>query len=434
MLKFIKNLFQKEEAKESLDLRFEEIPAWLESQQEAASRLLTDATKKERDEIRSATGELANVVQVLLAAQFNEGIHPKLRSIAEKSLPQYFKAIHAALEKPLPDEPGAFYTAAAELLKACINSARGQGKYLKTVFPEEMKNIESCVAIIGRGINAMNEPLKSFRSVTAKIEEATKLQGALADMYVDAGKLREKEERLDHRIREINERLSALEKTTAELEQKRSEKDLKDQETAIADLKKARDQIVHRYSALSMTASHVLRKAEKVAKRQHKPADERIIGNAIGILSDHAVPDCSDLVSALDAAYIPARRMIDAGEVVLKNKEERGLFASQDEFVSGIRELCSCYADESSRCDAAIGILAKNPVILRYEELTKEMTLLFESLAREKQVHTDLVQWHHDLIAKIPTVQEHLKKALEGIVGGDVQVFYPVTPSFPPRG
>jgi hypothetical protein len=41
-----------------------------------------------------------------------------------------------------------------------------------------------------------------------------------------------------------------------------------------------------------MTASHVLRKAEKVARRQHKSSDERVISRAIGILSDHAVPDC----------------------------------------------------------------------------------------------------------------------------------------------
>ncbi len=433
MLKFIKNMFRTEE-KESLEIRFDEIPAWLAKRKQEADSLLADSTVKEREEIRNAAAELSNVVQVLLAAQFNEDIHPRLRSIAEKSLPQYFKAIRTALEKPLPDEPGAFYAAAAELLRACINSARGQGKYLRTVFPEEMRDIEGCVATIGRGINAMNEPLKSFRAITAQITEAVKLQGALADIYEDTGKLREREARMDRHIGEINERLAALEKTAAELEQKRADKDLQDEEHAIAELNRARDQTVHRYSALSMTASHVLRKAEKVAKRQQKSADEHVILDAIDILSDHTIPDCTDLVAALDAAYVPARRMIDAGEIILKNKEERALFASQEDFSSGIRTLCSCYAEQASQCDAAGRAFAKNPVIVRSEELNREMTPLFESMAKEKRARSELVQWHSDLTAKIPSIQEHLQKALEGIVGGDVQVSYPESPSLSPGG
>ena len=433
MLKFIKKMFSQEE-KKPLVLCFDEIPAWLDIRRREAETLLTVSTEKEQAEIRSAITELSEVIQVLMAAQFNEDIHPKLRSIAEKSLPQYFKAVHAALEKPLPSEPEAFYTAAAELLRSCINSARGQGKYLKTVFPEEMKSIDACVSVIGRAINAMNEPLKSYRTVTAQIDDAMKLQGALGDIYEDAGKALEREGRMEQRIREINGQLTACEATAAELEQKRAGQDLKNQEGAVATMKKARDQTVHRYSALSMTASHVLRKAEKVAKRQHRTSDEQIIAKAIAILSDHDVPDCSDLAAALDAAYVPARRMIDAGEVVLKNREERGLFTSREEFSSGIRDLCTCFSDQSACCEAANRAIATHPVVIRHEELLRDMNKLFESLAKEKKVHAELVQWHSDLIRKIPLVQEHLQKMLVGIVEGDVQVSYPDSPPLSPGG
>lgn len=428
MLKFLKKIFREEE-KKSLAISFNELPAWLGERRAEAEGLLATSTQKERAEIRAAASELGNVVQVLLAAQFNEDIHPKLKSIAQKSLPQYFKAIHGALEKPLPEEPEAFYDAAVELLKACINSAQGQGKYLKTVFPEEMKAIESCVATIGRGINTLNQPFKAYGQATVQIAEAKKLHGALADMFEDSAKAKEKEERIERHIRDINGKLAALERDSADLERKRAEKDLQDQEGAIAGLKKARDQTVHRYSALSMTASHVLRKAEKVAKRQHKPSDERVIAKAMEILSDHAVPDCDDLVVTLDAAYLPARRMIDAGEIVLKNKEERNLFASQDVFTAGIRELCTCYADQSSRCDDAGRTFASHPVIIRHVELMGEMNQLFESLAKEKKAFADLRQWHEDLVQKVPAVKEHLQKTLVGIVGGDVQVSYPDSPS-----
>lgn len=431
MLKFLKNIFREDE-KKTLAIAFEEVPSWLQAKRAEAESLLETSTRKERAEIRAAAKELSNVVQELLAAQFNEDLHPKLKSIAEKSLPQYFRAIHVALEKPLPEDPGAFYAAAAELLKACINSARGQGKYLKTVFPDEMNAIEAHVAIIGRGINAMNEPFSSYRQVTGQIQEAIKFHNALCDMYSDSDKAQKKEDRLDRHIQEINEKIAALEKDSEALEKRRAETDLQEQETIINSLKKARDHTVHRYSALSMTASHVLRKAEKVARRQHKSSDERVLGEAIEILSDHTVPDCDDLVATLEAAYLPARRMIDAGEIVLKNKEERGLFASQDEFTAGIRELCTCYGDQSSRCDAAGREFAEHPVIRRHVELMGEMNQLFGSLAKEKKAFSDLRQWHDDLKKAIPPVKERLEKTLVGIVGGDVQVSYPDSPPSAP--
>ncbi len=426
MLKFIKDLFKPEE-KAPLLIRFDEIPPWLRSRRKAAIDRLESGIGKEQATVRSSAGRLREVVEILHAAQFNEGIHPRLKSIAQKSLPQYFKAITGALEKPLPDEPEEFYAAAAELLKACVNSAQAQGRYLKAVFPEEMRSINACVAEIGRSVNAMNEPLGSYRTETARVTGAEKLHAALLDISEDLAKSREKEERMMRRIEETGERIAACERTAGELERTRAEQDLAGQEKAVEKLKKERDVTVRQYSALSMTASHVLRKAEKVARRQHKPSDERAISAAMGLLSDHIVPDPAELVHALDAAYIPARRMIDAGEVALKNKEERALFSSQKEFSDGIKALSARYAEQAARFSAAEQAFSSHPVITRHEEVLKEMNQLFETRAKEKQSCADLKQWQSDLIRKIPDLREKLEKIMGEISGGDVQISYPDT-------
>jgi len=424
MLKFIRNLIRPGE-KKPLAIRFDELPAWLENRRLEAESLFDQATTTDRGEIRAAAEQLSRVIGILLAAQFNEEIHPTLKSIAQKSLPLYTKAIEAALEKPLPEEPGQFYDAAAELLKACINSANAQGKYLRTVFPDEMKAVSACVATIGRSVNAMNGPLGAYRAGAGSISEAVRIHAALSDIGEDIAKSREKEKRMAGRIRELNERIAGCERTLADLEHKRSVKELAGREQEIALLTGERDQTVRRYAALSMTAAHVLRKAEKVARRQQKPLDERAIQRAIALLSHHTVPDSEELVSALAAAYLPAKQMIDAGELALKNKEERSLFSSPEGFSSEVQTLCTAFSRQAAACEAAEREFSSHPVIARHADLTRERKQLFDTLAKEKQACRELVHWRDELAKKVPLLREQLLKMVGGISGSDVQIHYP---------
>lgn len=424
MLKFLKNLIRPEEP-EQLLIGFTGIPGWLSERRTESVATLDTGTKKERNEIRSSVEQLAQVIQILTAARFNEDIHPRLRSIAEKSLPQYTKAINGALEKPLPEEPPEFYTAAAELLKACINSSRGQGKYLQAAFPDEMKAITACIASIGRNINAMNGPVGTYRKRIARIDEAAKVHGALTDIDQDYAKSQEKEERMQRHIGKLNEQAAACEQTARALDQERTGQDLAGQERGLSLLKGECDQTMHRYSALSMTASHVLRKAEKVAHRQQKGGEGKAIAAAMSILSNHKVPDPSELPAALSAAYKPARRMIDAGEVVLKNREERELFSSEQEFLDRIMAPCTRYAQEHERYVAAERTFASHPVITRHAEVKRELKLLYETLAKDRQAHADLLQWQQELKGNIPGLKEQIRKIMGEIAGGDVQISYP---------
>lgn len=374
--------------------------------------------------IREAVRNLEQVVQTLRAAQFNKEIHPKLKSIAKNALPQFAKAMETALSKPLPGDVEAFYTTAAEILKGCLNSTRGQGKYLQTIFPEDMRLVRTGIDAIGREINAMTQALTLYRREMTLITEARKIHGALVDIEGDTEKSREKERRIDQRIQDNRNRIETCKQELSALEHDEAMHTLNNQRYAIQSLAEERKRTARQYTALSMTASHVLRKAEKIAHKTHKNPDEQTLRHAMAILSDHTVPNSLDLVQALTAVIPIAKRMIDTGDIHIKNKEERELFAEPDRFINEITSTCTAFSDQTRQYDTAELAFRSHPVVARREELIREKIQLEVMCAREEQSRTDLIKWRDEIHRNIPSLKEKLEKTVEEISGNDVQVQY----------
>ncbi len=93
--------------------------------------------------IRNAMAQLQHIINGIAGAEHDPAIHPKLKSIAKNSLPLFVKAMNASLSRELPADIEEFYAAAVECVKGCLNSTRGQGRYLQVVFPEEMKAVKT---------------------------------------------------------------------------------------------------------------------------------------------------------------------------------------------------------------------------------------------------------------------------------------------------
>ncbi len=426
MLDFLKKIIRSEEKKAAVAIDFSAIPARLEEEKEVAAARLMKASEKERATIRTAADQLHAVINTLLAAELNEDLHPKLKSIAKKSLPQYARAIAAALEKPLPDDAPAFYAAAAELLKTCISSATGQGKYLRTVFPEEMKDVSACVADIGRAINAMNGPIMAYREEMDRITEALRVHAALSDIGTDLAHSSEKEVRMARRIVEIEGRVAACRESLGELEREMGRSALDDREREISALKDEHERTERHYATVSMTASHVLRRAAKVARHPRRPADETALARAILILSDHDIPQAGVIGQVLDAAFVPVERMIATGDVSLRNPDERTLFASGEAFSRGICNPCTQLGNLAASIGSAEAAFAAQPVVARHASLTRELQSLSGMLAKENAAREDLRQWREGVEKNIPVLRQQLEKVM-GLIfsGSDVQIHFP---------
>jgi hypothetical protein len=420
-MKFLEKLFGKKEP-EVLTISMGEIPAYLNGREQTARSALMLETAEPQKKIRDAVLQLQQVMTVIARAEQDRQIHPKLKSIAKNSLPQFVKAMNASLAKSLPDEIEEFYPAATECLKSCLNNTRGPGRYLQAVFPEEMKAVRSGIDAIGHEINTLTASLARYRSEKTSINAALALHTALLDIRTDTIKADEKDKRITTRITEMTDRIAAIEN---ELQRFPSDDRMAEVNRLRDELNEAegrRDRALRTNTALSMTASHVFRKAEKIAVRQKHPSEISLLRHTMELLSDHMVPDTMDLAAALTATCPVAERMIAADEINLKNKEERAIFSDTKQFSMDICASCTDLGLQEEACRIAREKLASHPLLVRIHSLEREKAQLGTMLEKETQARIELNEWRRKTEEKIPVLTEELKKKIEDMIGEGVHL------------
>ena len=421
MYKFIKDLLKQKEP-EKWTLAFDAIPAWLDEREKTSRASLETETDVPVQNIRNATAQLQHIVNGIADAEHDPAIHPKLKSIAKNSLPLFVKAMNASLSKELPEDIEGFYSAAVECVKGCLNSTRGQGRYLQVVFPEEMKAVKNGIDAIGREMNAITTLLTTYRKQKALMNAIRTLHDALLDIRIDSEKSLEKDKRITTRITEITHRITCIEKELMDLSSDAGMKEVEEKKSALVEMEKKRDERIRTYTALSMTAAHVFRKAEKIATKQRHATEISTLRHTVDLLSYHTAPDTKDLASALTIAFPVTQRMIDAGEIVLKNKEERAIFSDTGRFCTEMCAICTDIITQELACKRVQDSLSSHPVLVRMNSLEREKTQLEYMLGKEHQSRKDLAEWSEKTQGRIPALTEELHKKIEEIGGGSVQL------------
>lgn len=420
MREFIKKLFAKPEP-ETLVIPFESLPPLLDSHGKEARSTLGRATLEPARTIRAGSMQLLPVVQVIENAEHDPAIHPKLKSIAKNTLPQFVRSMKTALAKELPDDPEEFYPAAVDMVKGCVNSMRGPGRYLVIVFPEEMKTLKGGIDAMGHEINALTAALADYRRVTGTLEEARRLYAAIGTLQEDCRIAKEKDVRATRRVREATERIAAIGREQESLHTDTANSGLESARDTLQEREVRRDATARAYASLSMTASHVFRKAEKIAARKKHPGEISALRHAMEILSSHDVPGPEDLKAALAAASPIVSRMIEAGEIPLKNKEERAIFHDTPHFITEICGACTRLADEDDACRKAREALDSHPLIKKAGSLDRERIQLTVILEKETADRKEREEWVQKTGRQIPAMQDELAKMVGAIMGKNVQ-------------
>nr|WP_320161352.1 hypothetical protein [uncultured Methanoregula sp.] len=421
MYTFLKKLLSKKEP-ETLTLAFDDIPAWLAAHEKTAHETLIAATEDPVRNIRNAAAQLQLIVNGITGAEHDPVLHPKLKSIAKNSLPLFVRSMNASLAKELPDDREEFYLATVECVKSCLNSARGQGRYLQIVFPEEMKSVKTGIDAMGREINGITAGLSAYRKQMAITTEVRSLHATLVTMKEDLARSTEKDTRIEKRIAESTARIAAIDTELAELNTGERIAEIAEQKSALLALEKARDDAIRHYATLSMTASHVFRKAEKISQKQHHNPETAALRHIMDLLSDHAIPDQEDLAEALKHACPVAGRMIESGEISLKNKEERAVFSDTARFCS---DMCAAGSEVNMHEQAYVAAeenLAGHPLLSRMQSLERERKQQQAVLAKETQNKAELAEWQLKTKEQIPVLFEDLTRKTGIIAGDNVQV------------
>jgi hypothetical protein len=420
MLKFLKSLIGSAPEKQ-VNLTFEEVPSWLDEREKAARDSISAEVQEPIQNIQNATANLQLMVNNLKGADQDPETHPKIKSIAKNSLPLFLKAMNSSLSKELPSEPEEFYTASVECVKGCLNAVRGQGRYLMVAFPEEMKGTKAGIDAIGREINVMTKALGRFKAEKARVEAARTAYAALSDARNDLERSFGKEERIRSRIAEIGERLDAITGEMTRLSADPVLLTLDAERDRCAELARQRDDLLRHYASLTMTASHVVRKAEKIAIRKNLSKEVHVLKDAMEILSDHEVAAAETVARALDTACPVVQKLIDEGDILLKNKEERAVFSDTGKFSGEVSGMCTRYRELEKQCrDGEEGLLS-HPVLSRLRSLEREKEQLGGMHIHEDTEQAALLEWRTKLQASVPLLKEDLVKKLEGMTGETVQ-------------
>lgn len=421
MLKFLKGIFGSRE-KEPVSIAFEDIPSKLDAREHIIRATLRTETEAPVHNIRNAAASLQLIVNNLNGAEQDPETHPKIRSIAKNSLPLFLRAMNSSLSKELPEDIDEFYTASVENLKGCINAVRGQGKYLLIAFPEEMKATKTGIDVIGREINVMTGSLARFKKDLADIEAARNSYSELMSVNEDVKKSFDRESRIKKRIQESMSRDAEIETEIQRLSGDPAVRAAEEQKTQLGDKEKQREEFMKSYASLSMNASHVLRKAEKIANRKHLTAEVHTLKKTMDLLSDHEVAQSTEITASLEASCPIAQKMIDAGEIAVKNKEERAIFANTTQFCATLATASKRYHELCQECREQEQALASNPVIGHIQSLERERVQITTMRDRETQACSELLLWREKTTESLPLLTDELTKKLGVILGETVQI------------
>jgi hypothetical protein len=420
MRNFLKKIFGKKEP-ESVTIAFDSIPGMLDARETAARSTLREQTQTPEQDIRNAVAQLQLIVNAISGAEHDPAIHPKLKSIAKNTLPQYIRAMNTALSKELPEDSEEFYLASVECVKSCLNNLNGPGRYLQIVFPDEMKASRTGINAIGHEINAITAALGTFRKEMTAVSGARTLYTTILGSIVDVTKSAEKNQRTRQRIEEITGRLFTIGQELAAMPADPRMVEVEEKRSSLHELEQHLEEKTRTYAALSMTASHVLRKAEKIATKQKHTGEIATLKHAMALLSDHELPDSRELETALAAACPVVERMIGADEITLKNKEERAVFSDTARFCSDMSQTCADLRTQDDACRKAQEALHIHPLLVKAESLEREKTQLETMLEKEQQSLKDLSDWQQKTQDRIPFLREELAKKVGEIIEKDVQ-------------
>lgn len=421
MRDFFKKLFSKEKEPENAVIHLPSVPQLIHEREAVARTTLASRTAEPIRSIRNSSAQLKHIVNTIEGAEQDPEIHPKLKSIARNTLPQFVRSMNAALSKNLPDNPEEFYVAAVEMVKSCLNSLRGPGRYLQIAVPEEIKSARKNIDAMGHEINRITQALAEYRKETALLNDARTRYLEIMHKKDDLLKAADKDERIGKRIREMQDRISQIDHDRATLMADPQMAEVNSGREELHTLENQRDETARAYASLSITASHVLRKAEKIAIRQKHQDEITIIQHAMFLLSDHEIPDVDELGASLSAACPITLRMIGTGDIPLRNKEERAVFSDTAAFCTGICEVCRRLGKEETACTTAREALDTKPVVVRIASLEREQGQLRSMLEKELQAQRDLGEWQQREQEKVPKLTEELRKNVGIILGKNVQ-------------
>ena len=430
MFKQLRDLFRRPEpVEESLELSFDDLPAWLDAREKEIGRGLSDAVRPSEEAIDGTLDHLKEAVARLEMAEGDEEVHPRLRDISKKALPGFTKSMNQVLSREPSGDPEAFYATAAETLKGVLKAMKGQGKYLSSAYPEEMKEIRTAARDLGREINTMTEAITRARGDRQLVENARQSYESLVRVREEYAAASGQVQEYGTALAEAKRKILEVEEDLAALKQRPDYARKQQIEEKIRILDALDEETGREIAALRVPAIHLFRKAEKVAGRTGDSATAAAIGRVLDAYTG-SLPDGEGDPAGLTEAVMPATlAMIRQGDLLLKNQDEVRLFSDPETLPAGIRQVLHRQREVREQRGTLQETHATLPGVIEEQRLLAILAELRREREAKSVARTRAENQRETLQTSYVAERERLRSRTAALAGRDVEVEVPDLPS-----
>jgi len=415
MFRFLKGLGRRGETPAALGI--EDLPAWIPAEEERVRGGLADEVAARAPAVHRARDRMEEVLSGFDASAMQEVASTKLAGVTERSLPLFLKAMRTSLSRELPEDPERFYTAAAEILKGCLSAFRGQGRYLASRFPQEMKILRDGVDDIGKEVNALTP---GFARARERFRDLAAIREAL-DAYRDA----------ERRLTAARERIHTLEEeeagsrasrkaaggALADLEGNEEYRAWEAEASRVRGLEEERDEAERRFRAVAAAAIHLLRKGEKIATRKGDRGAIRALHEAVSLL-EAGLPVPEDAARrVMPPAQDALAAMAASGELTPKNREETDLMETPGGVMQALTGLSGRFIAISAGVSSAQEALRARPVFGKRAALTREAEDLERRIDRTEDLLRQAGRDAEELEGKMHALLDDIRQRVEALSG-----------------
>jgi hypothetical protein len=423
MFKFLKDAFKKDQPPAEI-IPCTGIPDWLDKEEQRLEGELVGETESVRIRISAARERIIDLVDGLSSTEQKEAFHPKLGQVTRSTLPLFEKAMHSACSRNLPEEPEDFYKAATESLKGCIGGMKGQGRHLQGAYPEEMKQIRMAIDEIGREINTLNPVVAEARRKKEAIRQIRSIQEDLIRNHALSIDKEGTGLALRNRVMAVREEMGEVEAELKSIENDPANREIAELKSRIATMTVAKEETARELTALVGVIQHVFGKGEKIAGRKQEMVKAKQIRTAISMLQQYESVSRDDLIGAVGAALPPVTEMIETGDIVLKNKEEKMLFTDPTHLMSHIVNGLERYGRSSRELQDVTQTLDSHPLTRRRKDLEKRVRRLETDLGEADAAARELELRNSTAKSSIPGIITMLEEKIAGYSGRRITIAY----------
>lgn len=417
---FIKSLFSKPEP-EPVTLLFDEVGGYLDRKENEAALIVETAAERARAVCTAGMEELYEKVQEIgkMEVRQDSHPHPKVRTVAEKSIPRFISAMEKALSQQLTSDPELMYEDIIALIRSLADAMKKHGRYIAVVFPDDMKSIKSSLDHMGKALNSMTEEVRPaveirggvsrarplYQEIKAGMEESALLEGEILSMEDD---FRE----LEAGVAEHDEKISSI-TSGQEYSSFISTKN------RLSALREEQEEIVSGFEHLRSSCINVFRKSAYIAEKDGNTALAREINRLMEFLSSpgEATADAVEIYQGIYPSILAITKEHDG---ILKNSDEIKLFSSGELFPSRLSDIISEYMRVDEEIYAEKAALEGSGLAGELKRLESEKEKLLLSLDGLEERINDAEERRAVILSGMPGRFEELRSALTVLEGADV--------------